>query len=245
MTLRRRLIAGVLALGVGVVAAAPAAPNAAWAGLAPTQKQALAPLQRDWAALDEQQRAKWLEMASRFPLMKPEDRARLQARMAEWAHMTPAERSRARLQFQESRNLPSTDRQAQWQAYQALPEAERRALAQRAKPAPAKANASVPGAAPTGIAQPATGKSNVVQASVSPRTRAVSPTAQQARPGATTTTMTTRAAPPAHHQAGMPKIAATSGFVDPATLLPQRGPQGAAVIAAPIPPAPAASASEP
>jgi hypothetical protein len=44
--------------------------------------------------------------------------------------------------------------------------------------------------------------------------------------------MTARAAPPAHHQTGMPKIAATPGFVDPATLLPKRGPQGAAVRSA-------------
>ena len=52
---------------------------------------------------------------------------------------------------------------------------------------------------------------------------------QQARPGATTTPMTTRAAPPLHQQAGLPKIAATPTFVNPATLLPKRGPQGAAV----------------
>jgi Protein of unknown function (DUF3106) len=67
------------------------------------------------------------------------------------------------------------------------------------------------------------------------RSRVVAPTVVQARPGATTTTMTTRAAPPLHHQAGLPKIAATPGFVDPETLLPQRGPQGAAVRSAPPP----------
>lgn len=54
----------------------------------------------------------------------------------------------------------------------------------------------------------------------------------KAKPGATTTTLTTRATPPPHHQPGLPKIAATPGSVDPATLLPKRGPQGAAVRAA-------------
>ena len=78
-----------------------------------------------------------------------------------------------------------------------------------------------------------------MQPTATPRARAVTPTVQQARPGATTTTMTTRPLPPAHNQAGLPKIAATSGFVNPATLLPQRGPQGAAVRSA------AAAASEP
>ena len=58
------------------------------------------------------------------------------------------------------------------------------------------------------------------------------PTAQQAKPGATTTAMTSRPQPPAHQQPGLPKIAATPGFVDPSTLLPRRGPQGAAVRAA-------------
>jgi hypothetical protein len=55
----------------------------------------------------------------------------------------------------------------------------------------------------------------------------------QAKPGATTTLMSQRALPPAHHQPGLPKIAATEGFVDHSTLLPQRGPQGAAVRAEP------------
>jgi hypothetical protein len=41
--------------------------------------------------------------------------------------------------------------------------------------------------------------------------------------------------PPRHQQAGMPKIAATPGFVNDATLLPQRGPQGAAAEAMPKP----------
>ena len=64
-----------------------------------------------------------------------------------------------------------------------------------------------------------------------PPARSVAPSVVPARPGATTTTVTTPAAPPLHHQPGLPKIAATPGFVDPATLLPQRGPQGAAVRA--------------
>ena len=53
--------------------------------------------------------------------------------------------------------------------------------------------------------------------------------AVQAQPGATTTSMAKRAAPPAHQQTGLPKIAASPGFVDKTTLLPKRGPQGAAI----------------
>jgi len=152
----------------------------------------------------------------------------VQDRMAEWARLTPAERSRARLQFQETKQVPASERQAKWQAYQALPEDQRQALALSAKK-PARSGPAASAAAST---EPSAGKRNLVQTAAPAATRAVTPTAQQAKPGATTTTMTARPQPPAHQQAGLPKIAATPGFVDPSTLLPRRGPQGAAVRAA-------------
>jgi len=61
-----------------------------------------------------------------------------------------------------------------------------------------------------------------------PAAKPVAPTVIQARPGATTTLMTTAAEPPAHHRPGQPKIAAKPGQVDRSTLLPQSGPQAAA-----------------
>lgn len=207
-------------------AAAEADRGPAWASLSPVQKQALAPLQHDWPSIDELRKQKWLEVAARFPAMPPEERSRVQARMTEWARLTPAERASARLQFQEVSRLPADERQTQWQAYQALTPEERLQLAQRAKPASRPASAA-PARASAG-SEAATGKRNLVQATALPPSRAVGPTVVQARPGSTTTPMGTRVAPPAHQQDGMPKIAATPGFVDPTTLLPQRGPQGAA-----------------
>jgi hypothetical protein len=59
----------------------------------------------------------------------------------------------------------------------------------------------------------------------------VSPTVVQRGAGATTNLVSKPAAPPLHQQAGLPKVAATPGFVDRATLLPQRGAQGAAAVA--------------
>jgi hypothetical protein len=50
----------------------------------------------------------------------------------------------------------------------------------------------------------------------------------QASVGASTRPISERPTPPRHQQVGMPKIAATPGFVNGTTLLPQRGPQGAA-----------------
>lgn len=211
-----------------------------WTSLTPAQKQVLAPLQRDWSSIEPNRRQKWLELAARYPQMQADERERLQARMSEWARMTPAQRAAARQQFQEVRRVPDEERQARWQAYQSLPPEERDRLAQGAKPA-ALARAVEAQARAASQADPngnANGKRNIVRAPAQTAPRVLNPGVQQARPGATTTTLTTRAAPPLHNQAGLPKIAATPNFVDPQTLLPQKGPQGAAVRSA-------APASEP
>jgi hypothetical protein len=227
----RWALAGALALFV--VWAMPAIADESgprWAALAPAQQQALAPLQRDWASIDANRKQKWLEVAARFPSMPAEERQRVQERMAAWAALSPAERATARWQFQETRQISPEERQARWQAYQALPETERQRLAQNAKPA---ARAAAPVRSTTAASAPGTqpvAKSNLVAATRQPPTKPVAPTVQQAKPGATTTSMATKAAPPSHHQPGLPKIVTTPGFVDPATLLPRRGPQGAAAI---------------
>lgn len=224
--------AGLLILSLGAWAQASIEGAPTWASLTPAQQQALAPLQREWSTIDGTRKQKWLEVAAKFPRMPADERKRVQERMAEWARLTPNERAGARLQFQEAKRVPAEERQAKWQAYQALSPQERASLAQRAKP-PAKA-ASGTGDKPRVTAAPdATAKRNVVVSTgVNPPTRVVAPTVVQAKPGATTTSIAKRASPPLHHQAGLPKIAATPGFVDPATLLPRRGPQGAGARAA-------------
>jgi hypothetical protein len=213
-------------------AEAPAAASgAAWASLTAAQKAALAPLQNDWATIEPSSRDKWLEVAGRFPSMSVTERQRIQERMAEWSRLSPKQRAQARLQFQEARQLSPVDRQAKWEAYQALPEEQRRELADRARPALSNP-AAVDGAAPrSSLAVDA--KRNIVEPQRSPTAKPVSPTAVQARPGASTTLMSSTPSPPAHNQAGLPKIVATEGFVNPSTLLPRVGPQGAAVQAAP------------
>lgn len=227
------LAAGSLVLAMALSAAVHAAEQGQqWAALSPAQQQVLAPLQREWGSIDAGQRDKWIEVAGKFPKMPAEERRRLQARMSEWARMSPTQRAAARQQFQEVKQVPAEERQERWNAYQALSPEERGQLAQRAKPAARMARAAS-AAQPRGTPESDTSKRNIVGAPGAAPARVVAPTVVQARPGATTTTMTTRATPPLHHQAGLPKIAATPGFVDPATLLPQRGPQGAAVRAAP------------
>ncbi len=233
--LRLLLLAGALLLALSVGTAAQPAPDRslAWASLSGAQKTALAPLANDWSRIDANRKQKWLEVAARFPAMPADERARVQARMAEWARLSPAERAGARLQFQEVRRLPAEERQAKWQAYQALSPEERQALAKRARPAQKAASSPDSGKLRIAGKEPAPlVKRNLVAPAQPTPTRVVAPTVVQAKPGATTTSMAKRAAPPLHHQTGLPKIAATPAFVNPDTLLPRRGPQGAAVRAA-------------
>lgn len=218
---------GVALLAAALTCAAEPVPvdqPPTWISLSRSQQTVLAPLQRDWPSIDGPRKQKWLEVARRFPTLPEAERARIQERMAEWARMTPTERGRARLQFQESRLLSAEDRQASWEAYRALPDDERKALVQRAKKPPAK-----PAAPPDAQMADTAPKRNVVSPTRQAPVKSVAPTIVQAKPGASTSLLTAKTPPPSHQQSGLPKIAATKGFVDPDTLLPQRGPQAAAV----------------
>ncbi len=216
----------------------------AWSTLTPAQKNALRPLEHDWNSIDASRKAKWLEIAGRFPKMPPAEQARIQDRMNAWTRMSPHERGEARLNYKEAQQVSPQERAQRWEQYNALPADKRRQLADRAAPARRKeppAN-SVNGAAQT--------KSSIVpNTSYAARPRAIAPTMAQAQPGASTNLITKRPTPPAHQQPGLPKIAATPGFVDQATLLPKRGPQGAgaraATAAAPTPAPPPAPPSRP
>jgi hypothetical protein len=195
-----------------------------WATLTPAQRSALAPLERDWAGIDAPRKQKWLDIAARMPKMPADERQRVQQRMHEWTKLSPQERGQARLHYQEARQITPQERQQRWEAYQALPPEQRQQLADRAKP--------VKPAASKNGAREAAPKSNLVpNPADAARPRAVGPTVVQGKPGATTTLITKQPAPPAHQQTGLPKIAATPDFVDRTTLLPQKGPQGAATRA--------------
>lgn len=214
----------------------PAAPKAgvratdgvSWSSLSPSQKNALKPLEREWDRIDSPRKTKWLEIANKFPTLPAAEQARIQTRMAEWAKMTPKERGQARMNFKEAQQVPAQERKARWEAYQALPPEQQKQLAARAAPVPRK---PVPADSPADGS--ATKKSNVVpNSSYAPRPKPVAPSMAQAQPGATTNLITKRPSPPPHQPSGLPKIAVTSGFVDQATLLPKRGPQGAATRSA-------------
>lgn len=209
-----------LAQAQGIVGPSPVE----WSSLSASQRSVLAPLASDWRQITPAQQQKWLEVANRYGSMPTGERERVQQRMGEWSRLSASDRARARLNFQEARQLSPAERQQQWEAYRALPPDQRRALADRAlenKPAPRAA-------ARREAAEASPQKSSLVRSPAAQPAVPVGPTVVQRGAGATTSLVSKPARPPLHQQAGLPKVAATPGFVDAETLLPQRGAQGAA-----------------
>lgn len=208
-----------------------------WGSLSPDQRAALQPLKRTWKTIGPDHKQKWLEIAAQFPVKSPDDRQRIQARMTEWAARTPEQRGTARLQFRQAQQFSPADRQARWDAYQALPESEKKELASRAAAESPTSTASKRKIKATASDEAellgAQTKSNeVISPDVRRSVRSVAPTLIQAPTGATTTLISGSPTPPVHQQVGLPKITASPNFVNPSTLLPKRGPQGAAVVSA-------------
>lgn len=256
------LMSGVLALAQGAALADKVQPVAAaasssgtlslssgpaWAELSASQKTVLRPLAGLWSQIDDVGRDKWVNVADRFPRLSPAEKQRVQERMSQWSRLPAQERGEARLRFQQTRQLTPDERQQKWAAYQALSPEDRKDLtrqAQRkAKPVLLADSATGPREAKQAFTAkrpnaPGTSakKSNVVPntlAGVSPATTSVTPTMVKAGTGATTSLVTQRPSSPLHQHAGLPKITATKGFVDPVTLLPKKGAQGAAMASLP------------
>ncbi len=101
----------------------------AWADLSPAQKQMLAPLSPEWDKMSELGKKKWLEIANRYPAMKPDEQARLQERMRDWVKLTPEQRMAARENYAKSTQLKPEHKSAQWQQYQQLSDEEKMRLA--------------------------------------------------------------------------------------------------------------------
>jgi hypothetical protein len=219
----------------GPVASAPVATQPSdknWQLLSPQEKTILAPLASQWPGMNDQVREKWRSVARGYPKLAPDGQARVRERMTGWSNATPTERSEARLRFQNARELPQSDRQQKWQAYQALSPQAKAELAQQAQRKQDTASQAASALPMRDSAQGSGSKTNVVPApaATAPAPRAVAAALVKAGTGATTSLVTQSAPkPPLHQQAGMPKIAATKTFVDPQTLLPKKGSQGAAM----------------
>jgi hypothetical protein len=113
---------------------APAGPG--WEVLNTPQKLALYPLAERWALLSEVQKKRWLALAQTFPTLPKQEQEKLHDRMTEWASLSAQQRNQARLNYADSNRLARDNKLAQWQAYQALSDEEKRKLAASAPPKP-------------------------------------------------------------------------------------------------------------
>lgn len=195
------------------------APAPTWQSLTPAQRNLLAPLANDWDQLGPNQRSKWLNATPRLAALPAPELARLHERMRDWAHLTPSERANARVSFQVAKQVDADQRQAKWEAYQALPPEKRQELADKAA---ARRQAQTKAVGPNAKPMPAGPKSNVVPAA--PKLVAPIPVTGsliQAKPGATTVLITRGLTKPSHHAAGESKVVADPALVDAKTLLPK------------------------
>lgn len=228
----------------GMTVASSGDAPAEWRTLTPQQREVLQPLAGQWQEMDDTSREKWLNVADRYKRLPPAEQSRVRDRMVQWSRLSAQTRGEARLRFQQSRQLPADERQRKWDAYQSLPAETREALSRRAQ------RQARPVELPRDMAGPrearqlyttqqrteldrSNQKSNVVPHTphhARPNPQVVAPAVIKAGPGATTRLLTQPPAPPAHQQAGMPKINSAGTFVDPVTLLPRKGAQGAAIM---------------
>lgn len=200
-----------------VAPSALSTPPANWSELTPKQQALLAPLERDWPEISDTQRSKWLSATPTLATMSGEEIKRVHDRIRDWTMLSGSERLNARIGFQVTRQLTPEQRQARWEAYQALPEEERKALAEKAMArrqalAEAPARAAKPAVAPPkSSSQPAAPRPLVAPA-------LVTSTLVQAKPGATTVLITRDLAQP--RPATAPAKLADPKRLDPHTLLP-------------------------
>jgi hypothetical protein len=127
---RGALLAGLLVLCASVWAQGGARPT--WSELTNPQREALAPLARDWATLDADRKRKWLEVAAKYPNLSPEGKQKMHERMSEFARLTPEQKNTARENFRKAYAVPAEERQAKVQKFQELPEDKKKELADRA-----------------------------------------------------------------------------------------------------------------
>lgn len=196
-------------------------PPARWSELTPKQQALLAPLERDWPEISDTQRSKWLSATPTLATMSGEEIKRVHDRIRDWTMLSGAERLNARIGFQVSRQLTPEQRQARWEAYQALPAEERRALAEKAM-----ARRQALAEAPARAARPMVVQRKSDIAPTPPKLvvpALVTSILVQAKPGATTV-LITRDLAQLRRPAGAPLRMADPRLLDPHTLLPLKAP---------------------
>ncbi len=113
------------------VTAAPAS-SIQWNSLTPAQKQALAPLEKDWVSLGKERQQKWVVFAAKYQQMNPDDQKRTQDKMNAWSRLTPEQRLAARENYIRSNKYQPEQRKQKWDEYSQLPDDQKAQLANHA-----------------------------------------------------------------------------------------------------------------
>ena len=104
-----------------------------WGNLTASQKESLAPLEKEWGKFSTPQKRKWLEVAKKMEAMSPEEKQRLQNHIRDWLNLTPEQRRMARQNFLGFKKLNQDKKTEKWQEYQKLPAEKKRELAEKAR----------------------------------------------------------------------------------------------------------------
>lgn len=123
-----------------------------WQELTHAQQQSLKPLAANWSGIGEGQKRKWLALSKNYPSLPAPEQAKIHSRMTEWVSLSQEQRTQARLNFAETKKLSPSEKNANWQAYQALSPEDRQKLKANATPKPAGAAAAVQPVAPQKLA---------------------------------------------------------------------------------------------
>ena len=124
-----------------------------WETLTTPQKLALYPLAERWALISEAQKRRWLVLAANFSSLPEDEQAKFHERITDWASLSAQQRNQARLNYAVTNRLAPDDKRAQWEAYQALSDEERAALAALAAPKPTGAATALRPVSPKKLAQ--------------------------------------------------------------------------------------------
>ena len=123
----------------------------AWRELSARQQATLAPLAKEWNAMEPFRRKKWLGVAARYESLSPDEQARLRDRMHEWASLAPEERKQAREKYKKLKNVKPQQRESlrqNWEDYRALPDKEKQRLKEKAVRRPPVSTIPPPTTAP-------------------------------------------------------------------------------------------------
>ena len=118
----------VIPRAADTVASVKSSQKPSWQDLTPAQQLSLKPLAANWGGLSEGQKRKWIAISAGYPKLSPVEQATMHSRMTEWAGLSQSQRAQARLNFADTKQVATSQKAANWQAYQALSPDEKKKL---------------------------------------------------------------------------------------------------------------------